>query len=104
MITLQFDEKSKNGKLLLDFTKKLKGEGQVIIKRHPKSEKKELNTKTKPFKPLTDKEVALGIGRKFTPEEWEEYLDRPQKNDKGISLEDFRKKMLKKTTSLSSKK
>jgi len=28
------------------------------------------------FKPLTTKEVALGIGRKFTDDEMEEYLEK----------------------------
>jgi hypothetical protein len=44
----------------------------------------------KEFKPLTTKDVALGIGRKFTTAELNEYLNRT-KGSKGQSAEEVKK-------------
>lgn len=37
------------------------------------------------FKPLTTKDVALGIGRKFTDDELEEYLERTSSGKSGAA-------------------
>ena len=121
MVFLQFNEKTKTGKLILDYAQKLNSAGEVVVHHKKKLDElefiqqldktkriKSISYKTKnaevvavnnkrklPFKPLTDKEVALGIGRKITEEEWHEYLNRPEKG-KDISIGGLDKKIFAK--------
>ncbi len=55
------------------------------------------------FKPLTTKDVALGIGRKFTDDELEEYLARTS-GGKPVSAEKVKARLKKRLSGKSSSK